>query len=90
MHKLYSDYIFHDSGKILNNYGLILNESGKILEILAENSFDKTEYQYYPGLLSPGFINAHCHLELSNMKGKIDTGIGLIPFITSVAMKRKT
>lgn len=88
MHKLYSDYIFHDSGKILNNYGLILNESGKILEILAENSFDKTEYQYYPGLLSPGFINAHCHLELSNMKGKIDTGIGLIPFITSVVKFR--
>jgi cytosine/adenosine deaminase-related metal-dependent hydrolase len=88
MQKLYSDYIFHESGKILNNYGLILNDSGKILEIHAENSFDKKEYQYYPGLISPGFINSHCHLELSNMKGKIDTGIGLIPFITSVVKFR--
>jgi cytosine/adenosine deaminase-related metal-dependent hydrolase len=33
-------------------------------------------------------INAHCHLELSHMKGKVDTGTKLIPFITSVVKFR--
>src|SRR5690606_37689416 len=34
------------------------------------------------------FINTHCHLELSHMKGKVDTGTKLLPFLKAVVSYR--
>jgi len=42
----------------------------------------------YEGILCPGFINAHCHLELSHLKGVIPKHTGLIPFLMDVVDKR--
>lgn len=44
--------------------------------------------EYYPGLLSPGFINCHCHLELSHMKGVVPERTGLVDFLTAVIRLR--
>jgi len=46
------------------------------------------DIQYHSGLICPGFINAHCHLELSHLKSIIDTGTGLIEFIKGVVTLR--
>jgi cytosine/adenosine deaminase-related metal-dependent hydrolase len=43
---------------------------------------------FYDGILAPGFVNAHCHLELSHMKGVIPEHTGLIPFLQQVMFKR--
>jgi len=40
-------------------------------------------------VLCPGFINAHTHLELSWMHGRIEKGLGLDHFIRSVAALRR-
>ena len=40
------------------------------------------------GILCPGFINTHCHLELSHMKGLVNTGTGLLEFIGNVVKFR--
>ncbi len=42
----------------------------------------------YEGVIVPGFINNHCHLELSHLLGCIPGGNGLIPFIKSVIDRR--
>lgn len=42
------------------------------------------------GVLIPGFINAHCHLELSHLAGKSETGKTLLPFLVDVVTMRET
>jgi cytosine/adenosine deaminase-related metal-dependent hydrolase len=46
--------------------------------------------EFYNGIICPGFINAHCHIELSHMRGMINEGIGLDNFIYSVVTSRKS
>ena len=64
MKKIYSNCIFDGEANFLFDAGLILNQQDEIVELLPAGSFRKEEFIFYPGLLTPGFINAHCHLEL--------------------------
>ncbi len=48
------------------------------------------DIQQYNGILCPGFVNAHCHLELSHMKGLIPEHTGLVDFVLQVVTKRTT
>ncbi len=48
------------------------------------------DIQKLDGLISPGFTNCHCHLELSHLKGLIPEGTGLVDFVFSVVTKRNT
>jgi len=41
-----------------------------------------------PGLLSPAWINAHTHLELSHLRGKIPTGLGMVDFLKAMGTGR--
>jgi len=45
--------------------------------------------RHYDGYLVPGFINTHCHLELSHLKDKIPTHTGLFRFVEQVMKIRK-
>jgi aminodeoxyfutalosine deaminase len=44
--------------------------------------------KHYDGVLCPGFVNVHCHLELSHMKGAIPEKTGLVSFLQQVMMRR--
>lgn len=44
--------------------------------------------EYFNGVLIPGMVNAHCHLELSFFKGEITQGTGLVEFIKNVVSRR--
>lgn len=45
--------------------------------------------QHYEGILCPGFINAHCHVELSHLKDKIAPYQGLPFFLKQVVHLRE-
>jgi cytosine/adenosine deaminase-related metal-dependent hydrolase len=88
MRKITADLILPISLKPIRNGVIIVDDNGKILKLDDRRNYDDLELEVYNGVIVPGFINAHCHLELSHMKGKIDTGKGLIPFITDVVTER--
>ena len=88
MRKITADWLCPVSSEPIENGVIITDNEGKILSIEPRNSQDPGSLETHRGILTPGFINTHCHLELSHMQGKVDTGTGLIPFITGVVTQR--
>lgn len=62
-----------------------VDKQGEILRLQQRSDAIPTDQiRYFPGILAPGFINAHCHLELSFMKGLIPEATGLTDFLKAV------
>ncbi len=64
---------------------LEVTETGTILSII---NGPHPEAIFYDGVLAPGFVNAHCHLELSHLKGVVPERTGLIPFLKTIPKHR--
>ncbi len=88
MRKITADWVFPITSEPLQNGVVITDDTGKILAVETAAQHDPASLERYAGTLIPGFVNTHCHLELSHMKGKVNTGTGLIPFITGVVTQR--
>lgn len=87
LRKLKADRIFTGKEFLSGNFMLITSDSGEIMGLQEYNHEDET-VEKFNGTLCPGFINAHCHLELSHLKGVIPKHTGLIPFLMDVVDKR--
>jgi aminodeoxyfutalosine deaminase len=84
--KLRPDKIF-DGNQFKEDHVLIMKDDG-IVEALIPEEEAGDGIEVFEGLLSPGFINCHCHLELSHMKGLIPEKTGLVDFVFKVITER--
>jgi len=66
---------------------LITTDEGIVQAVVAGREAGD-DVEVYSGVLSPGFVNCHCHLELSHMKGVIPEGTGLVDFLSTVIRQR--
>lgn len=84
--KFKADQLF-DGHVLWSDKVLVTQEDGTIEAVIpaAEAGQEVVPVQ---GLLMPGLINAHCHLELSHLKDVIPPHTGLIEFLCSVVTKR--
>jgi cytosine/adenosine deaminase-related metal-dependent hydrolase len=62
-----------------------LSADGTVISLHAEPN---EETITYGGILTPGFVNVHCHLELSHMKGLVPEHTSLIPFLKTIPQHR--
>jgi cytosine/adenosine deaminase-related metal-dependent hydrolase len=57
-------------------------DDGRIVDIHTSRHLDgEAGVEFYSGILIPGMVNAHCHLELSHLRGLIPSGGGFAAFV---------
>lgn len=86
--KLTADKIYTAAGQVLTDAIIILNEKGTVIDIDKSSNHEVDSIEKHRGYIIPGLVNTHCHLELSHMKGTVNTGTGLVSFIKSVVSYR--
>jgi aminodeoxyfutalosine deaminase len=85
--KLKADYLFDGYKMLPGEKVLVCHPDGTIEDIISE-AVAGEGVEKFRGLLSPGFVNCHCHLELSHLKGLIPQKQGLVNFVFSVVSQR--
>ncbi len=85
--KLQADSIF-DGERLLHNQVLVLAADDSIEAVIPASEAGEA-VQSFEGILTPGLINCHCHLELSHLKGIIEPGTGLVDFLLGVIEARR-
>lgn len=91
MKKFTADYVFTvEDKKPIPNGLVVTDDDGRILSVSGYADTEDPDIQHHHGVIVPGFINAHCHLELSHLKNKIEEKTGLPSFIKSVIGLRNT
>ena len=87
--KLKGDNIFDGYEFSGESMVLIMDENSTVVDIVNEQSAGEG-VEKFEGILCPGFVNAHCHIELSHLKGKIPKHTGLVNFVQQVMKERIT
>ena len=85
--KFQADSIFTGTEMLGSTSILIADEKGIIKDIIDEKDAGDN-VQKFSGIMSPGFINCHCHLELSHLKGLIPERTGMVDFVLNIMQKR--
>ncbi len=90
MRRLSANYIFPISSPPLKNGIIEIDDNGKILNIINTGGHlqESQNLEFFNGVLVPGFINTHCHLELSYLKNKIQKNTGLVNFVADIRRMR--
>lgn len=86
-HKFKAIQLFTGTEMLDETFVLIVQQNGTIETIVSASQAGE-DVQLLNGTLCPGFINSHCHLELSHMKELIPEHTGLVDFVLQVVSKR--
>jgi len=88
MRLLTADYIFNGEA-FFQNALLVLNDDGSVQDFIPVPDVSQlASAEKFSGTLCPGFVNAHCHLELSHMLGLVKPGNGFVRFATELIPQR--
>jgi cytosine/adenosine deaminase-related metal-dependent hydrolase len=84
-----ADYVFPVYADPIKNGIVTVDDQGKIIAVTDHNNPPEGPIEQLSGIICPGFVNTHCHVELSHLKDKILPNRGLVSFIKDVQAFRK-
>ncbi len=89
--KISANYIFPVTRKPLKNGIIVVDENGEIVDLIDTDGVlrEQCGLEFYNGILVPGLVNAHCHLELSHLRNKITPKTGLPGFIAQISKREE-
>ncbi len=85
MKHLHSRHVFFEGR--LQDLVIECEDDGRIISTIHYDHLSGEEQEVvipFDGILCPGFINTHCHLELSHLKGEATPGKGMTSFISEI------
>lgn len=84
MNRIAAEYVY--TGKVtepLKDAFVEYGEDGTVTAVgICEDVSEEVDFR--KGILIPGFVNSHCHLELSHLRGKFRKGTGMSGFINQI------
>lgn len=83
MKRFSSQFIFTNSGQPLRRGVITSQDDGTVISVEDMNGSLKESHslEFHNGIIIPGFVNCHCHLELSHLKGAMAEKKGLGEFL---------
>jgi len=90
MRRISAQYVFTPVGKPLRRAVVTAADDGTIVEVEDTGGILKESAgtEFYNGIIIPGLVNCHSHLELSHMRNAIPRGEGLTGFISYMRERR--
>ena len=73
---------------VLKRGYVLLNSDNEVVEV-GELTEECEDTEFYSGILCPGFVNAHCHVELSHLVGMFEQATGMSGFINQINAMRE-
>lgn len=92
MKRFAAQYLITNNGPVLKRAIVTTDDEGRIIDI-DNNQYEldrQPSVEFHNGIIIPGFVNCHCHLELSHMKGIIPQRQGLAAFIEQIRTTRNS
>jgi aminodeoxyfutalosine deaminase len=91
MKRFSAQYIITNSGPPLKRAIITTEDDGTVISVddTGGNLTESHSVEFYNGIITPGFVNCHCHLELSHLRGRIAEGGGLGSFIKQILSIRE-
>ena len=85
MRFLTADYLFPLHKAPIKEGVLQISEKGEVIALFENrNRLPQHKLEVFDGIICPGFVNAHCHLELSHLLGIAKKGKGFLDFLATV------
>lgn len=86
-----ADYVFPITSEPIKNGVVSVNEDGEIVGVFDRENpeIQGKALEKLSGIIVPGFVNSHCHLELSYLHKRIAPQTGLVSFIKEVLAAKK-
>ena len=67
---------------------LQISDKGEVIALFENrNEIPQDKLEAFDGIICPGFVNAHCHLELSHLLGITEKGKGFLDFVAKVQQR---
>ena len=85
MRFLTANYLFPLHKAPIKEGVLQISDKGEVISLFENrNEIPQDKLEVFDGIICPGFVNTHCHLELSHLLGIAKKGNGFLDFVAIV------